>query len=234
MDVRRSPLNVEILKGYLSEDEKRKSDRLRILKQKQRYIIAHAFLRCLLSHYILENPAILNIIRDKYGKPELKTENDQSKVNFSLSHSDDLVAVAIHRNQKIGIDIEKIMTGKNFLGIAKRFFSTDEFMALDSLNPEEQLIAFYLCWTRKEAYLKATGRGIRLPISNFTVSITPDLPASLLKIDNTQSEVSKWNLIDIETLPDYKATVAIKGCNPTITQKQLVFRDDCFPQSFNS
>ena len=226
-------MSVETLSQFLSESELRKADRLRITKQKQQYLIAQAFLRCLLSNYIHEEPNEIELVQDKFGKPYLNIKNNQNRVNFNLSHSYDLIAVAICYNSNIGIDVEKVRSGRNFLGIARRFFSSDEFKALHTLPPEKRQEAFYRCWTRKEAYLKAIGKGIRLPINNFTVSVLPDLPASLLKMDNAQGEASMWNLIDIETLPDYKASVAIKGCNPTITQKQLVFRGDCFSQRFD-
>ncbi|MCF7811020.1 4'-phosphopantetheinyl transferase superfamily protein [bacterium] len=228
MDIDRLSLDFETLSQFLSEAELKKADRLRVATQKRQYIIAQAFLRCLLSNYIHKEPIEIDFIRSKHGKPYLKIESNPNNVNFNLSHSYDLIVVAICYNINIGIDVEKIRSSRNFLGIARRFFSIDEFTALKSLNAEMQQEAFYKCWTRKEAYLKAIGKGIRLPINDFTVSLSPDMPASILKIYNEKEDASEWKLIDIKTSPDYITSLAIKDHSYRIIQKELAFRIDCF------
>jgi len=218
----------------LSDDEIKKAACYKILKHQQRYIIAHAFLRHLLSYYIDKEPAKIRISHDEFGKPELKTDDNQNQLNFSLSHSSGLVLVSICSNRRTGIDVERIKSGRDFLKIAERFFSDDEIIALRSLNTDQQQNAFYNCWTRKEAYLKAIGMGIRLPISNFSVSLLPNNPAALLSVDSVPDESQRWTLIDIETLPEYIATVAVEGQNQKIVQRQLELRGNCFLERLNS
>jgi 4'-phosphopantetheinyl transferase len=118
---------------------------------------------------------------------------------------------AITRNREIGVDVERVRSDFEYEKIAKRFFSVNEVAILRTLPTEKKLEAFYNCWTRKEAYLKAHGKGLSLPLDTFDVSFAPgELPMLLITKDEPQ-ERCLWTLLDLKPGPGYIGALAVKG-----------------------
>jgi 4'-phosphopantetheinyl transferase len=111
----------------------------------------------------------------------------------------------------VGIDIERIRSDLEVGEIADRFFSRREVAMLQTLPTEEQRQAFFRCWTRKEAYLKARGEGLSLPLDQFDVSLAPGEPAAVLGIRPDSSEGSRWSLQELTLAPGYEAALAVEG-----------------------
>jgi 4'-phosphopantetheinyl transferase len=212
---------VKKLQLYLSRDELQRAGRFFFEKDRNHFIVARGMLRKILSLYIDRKPYELVFEYNKFGKPFLPYEFEGNKFRFNLSHSHGLAVYAITLNHEIGIDIENIRENFDDFGIAQRFFSPGEVAALHSLPPEKQKEAFFLCWTRKEAFIKAKGKGLSIPLDKFDVSLTPGQPAQLLKTKYDRKDVSLWSLFNLTVKPGFAAALAVEG-----SQKwQLKFRE---------
>jgi 4'-phosphopantetheinyl transferase len=198
------------LKLILSSEELERAERFHFEADWQRSIIGHGCLRLLLGK-ILDLPA--NSLRFEYeelGKPRLVPIQEKG-LRFNVSHSGDQVLIAITKGRAVGVDVERIRADLDLDGLAARFFSTNERIGLASLTGPEKYEAFFTCWTRKEAYLKARGDGLSMPLDQFDVSIFPDQEARLLKTRHDPGDVERWTLQPVGVPAGYVATVAAAG-----------------------
>jgi 4'-phosphopantetheinyl transferase len=147
-----------------------------------------------------------------YGKPALVGEEGEKGLRFNVSHSHGLALYAITRGREIGVDLERIRPFPDLIGLAERFFSPKEVAALRTLPAPMQTEAFLTCWTRKEAYIKAKGEGLSLPLSQFEVSLAPGEPSALLRTQWDALEASRWSLHALTPGPGYVAALAVE-CN---------------------
>lgn len=205
----RSPSELDGLRQILAPDEQKRADRFRFEKHRDRYIVGRGVLRTILGRYLDRDPSGLRFQYTRYGKPMLPAETEI--LSFNLSHSHDLALYAVTQGREIGIDLEFIRKNINLLGIAKRFFSPQEYSQLQALPKSSQLQAFFECWTRKEAFIKAKGEGFSLPLHRFDVSITPGKPAALLRTEWNPAEAALWSLKSLNPAPGYAAALAVEG-----------------------
>ena len=192
---------------YLAASELARAGRFRFEKDRDQFVTGRGLLRLLLSKYLETNPASINFTFGPGGKPAAE-QQDHQPVQFNLSHSGGMLLLVFTRLGQIGVDIEKIHDVPNFEHVITRFFSQAEQRGFDEINFEEKLPAFFTCWTRKEAFIKARGDGLSLPLDQFDVSILPSLPAELRYTAWDPSEVSRWSLVDIPVRPGYCAALA--------------------------
>ncbi len=195
---------------YLSSDEILRADRLLDPDKRNSFIAGRALLREILGEYLGVKPEELRFAVGKQGKPYLAANNDQ--LHFNLSHSGTLFILAVAANREVGIDIELLRNDIPFPDMARLAFSPREQKELFALPDHQQRGAFYRCWTRKEAYLKACGIGFTLASNNFDASLAPDSPATFTAPD----ESSNWLLCDIIVSEGYCAALAVKGSAPII------------------
>lgn len=171
------PDRVWELEGFLSMEERARAARFRFSKDRRHFVVCRGTLRELLGRHTGLDPADLNFSYNFFGKPELAG----SDVRFSVSHSHGLAVYAIARGGDVGVDVERIDPKFACEKIPERFFSPHEVATLRALPVSLQTEAFFLCWTRKEAYVKALGLGLSLPLTSFDVTLTPGEPAVLLR-----------------------------------------------------
>lgn len=167
---------IERMAGLLAPDETERAGRLRFERDQARFIARRGWLRLILSQYIGTSPAALRYHHNQHGRPALAN----SPLAFNASHSAGLGLAAVSWHAPLGVDIERIRPEVAHTDISRRFFSPAEQAQLAALPPGEQALAFFLCWTRKEAYLKALGMGLSLPLDRFDVTLRPGEPARLL------------------------------------------------------
>lgn len=196
---------------YLSTEELQRAHRFYFVKDQNHFIVARGVLRKILSLYTNKQPYEIRFEYNKYGKPFLTRESGGDLFHFNLSHSSGLVLYAITSKREVGIDVEYLREDFSDLEIANRFFSPDEVSVLRSLRPEDQTLAFFLGWTRKEAFIKAKGEGLSIPLDQFDVSLIPGQPATLLRTRYDRLEVSHWMLFNIDRFSGYAAALAVKG-----------------------
>ena len=187
-------------------DEKSRAARFRFARDRNHFIAARGILRELLGGYLHRSPAELEFDYGPSGKPALRTEGPSSPVRFNLSHSHGLAVYAFALGREVGIDLEPIRPDFAADDIAGRYFSTRELNELRALPPELRPEGFFLCWTRKEAYVKARGEGLQIPLDSFSVSLTPGEPEVLESADS-----SRWSLRSFEPAPRYVAAVVGEG-----------------------
>lgn len=214
VDVWRVPLEMpererDPLETGLSIEERARASRFRHSVDRARFVAAHGALRAILGRCLGVEPGCLRFSYGRFGKPALGGPLGANSVEFNLSHSGDLALVAASFGRRLGIDLERIDASRSGQEIAERFFSTREIAALRALPRERQTDAFVACWTRKEAYLKARGDGLSFPLDRFSVSVSPEEPASLL--DCGDDETQRWVLQDLSPAAGWAAALAVEG-----------------------
>jgi len=194
----------------LSSDERAKAGRYRFARDRDRYVAARGILRNLLSQYTGLEPHRLQFDYSSYGKPVLKHGSVEKELGFNLSHSREITVYAFTGGAEVGIDVEYVRPEMAWTEIAANFFSTEEVQALRRLPLETRTLGFFSCWTRKEAYIKARGEGLSLPLHHFQVSVDPHGPAELLSHFDDRSEMNRWSLQQIIPADGYIAAVAAR------------------------
>ena len=195
----------------LSESERKRADRFQFDRDRKRFIVRHGLLRMILGRYLNLEPARLSFTCESRGKPALAGTLDGRTLHFNLSHSDGLALFAVARRFALGVDVERIRPIPEIDQIAGKFFSARESAVLKALPAEQKLEAFFNCWTRKEAYLKATGEGIADALAQIEVSLVPGPTAQLLNIAGDAREASSWSLHPLAPAPGFTGAVAVKA-----------------------
>ncbi len=198
------------LRASLSPDEQARANRFRFDKPREHFITARGLLRAILSRYLHVPPGQLQFRYSPHGKPSLILSGKHT-FNFNLSHSERLGLYAVSCAQSIGIDLERVRPVSDMEQLVERFFSVQERAVFRTLPANQKLEAFFACWTRKEAYLKARGEGLTLPLDQFDVSLTPGEPAILLSDRKNPQATSQWSLQDLHPGSEYVAALAVKG-----------------------
>lgn len=196
----------------LSPDEHAKADRLHDAAQRRRFVLAHGALRALLAAYLDASPSTISYVVGAHGKPALAVRDGvRANVEFNLSHSEDLALVAVARGQPVGVDVQRWSESVEHLRLADRFFSVHERDALRALTHEAEQVAgaFFAAWTRKEAYVKATGYGIARGLHHFDVTLTPGEHARLLADRLDPDAPARWSMTALEPAPRYSAAVVV-------------------------
>jgi 4'-phosphopantetheinyl transferase len=157
------------------------------------------------------DPAQLEFREGPYGKPELISNTSVESLKFNLSHSHEAALVALTVERQIGVDIEYVKPGFKWQEVAERFFAPGEITRLRALPADEQPRGFFTCWTRKEAYIKAKGGGLSIPLQDFEVSLSSGASASLISCTSDPKETTRWSLAKVDVGPEYEAAVAVHG-----------------------
>jgi 4'-phosphopantetheinyl transferase len=202
---------LQSLQQTLSIDERTKAEHFHFEKDRSHFIVGRGALRAILSYYLDIDPSALCFSYNPYGKPFLIAGQGGDMLRFNLSHAHGIALIAITKNRNIGIDIESIRADFPWQQIAESFFSPLENAVLQSLPVDIQHHAFFTCWTRKEAYIKAVGKGLSIPLDRFDVTVAPGEAAALLNFPENPQEVSRWSLIELIPASDMVATLAVEG-----------------------
>ena len=203
--------DVENFENTLTVDERERAERFYFQKDRRRFIVGRGVLRAILSCYLNREPSELRFFYTVHGKPELATQSDGNAIRFNVSHSHEVALYAVTRGREIGIDVECIRPISEADQIAERLFSTREHAVFRALPAHESIGAFFTCWTRKEAYLKALGDGLARPLDEFDVLLAPGKPARLLYVQGDEEEVSRWSLRELTPAPGYAAALAVEA-----------------------
>jgi 4'-phosphopantetheinyl transferase len=200
------------LYASLASDERNRSARLRFERDRRRFVVAHGALREVLGRYLGIPPDSVRFVYNAFGKPELSPELGQLK--FSLSHSADLALIAIAADAEIGVDLELIREQSDWAEIARCFFSAAERDRLNRLPSHRYPQAFFGCWTKKEAYVKARGEGLAIPLTSFSVPLTSDPALAPVDPDGTGTDAvlaRRWSLYTLRPAPGYIGALAVEG-----------------------
>jgi 4'-phosphopantetheinyl transferase len=194
----------------LSDEERARMARFVFEEDRIRFAHAHSRLRQVLGARLSVPPDSLQFKKNDHDKPYLV---GGQRPYFNLSHSFNMAALAICDTLDLGADIEYVRPLQE--DVAGRFFSRVECDALRAQPEAEQEVGFYRCWTRKEAYVKAQGQGLSVPLNTFDVTLTADAPAQFLRIDGDEAEA--WRLWAFEPAPRYQGAVALRAARAAIS-----------------
>lgn len=201
---------VQQFQGLLASDEMSRMKRFRFSSDRDCYIIVRGILRVLLGIYLQIPPRQIKFHYSERGKPILAAGQANLFLNFNVSHSHEQALLAFTYNRAIGVDLEYIRPDIVREHVAERFFSPQETNTLRMLPDSLQPVAFFNCWTRKEAFIKATGEGLSRPLDQFSVSLIPGEPARLLNIQPESSESFAWLLQELDVGSKYAAALAVQ------------------------
>jgi 4'-phosphopantetheinyl transferase len=202
------PHVIESLGKVLSPDELARARRFHFPFNRYEFIVSRGTLRMLLGQYVACSPENLRFMYSQYGRPTLDAASHTQPVEFNISHSGNVVVLAFARDRRIGIDIELVRRDFSTAEIAERFFSVAEREALRTLPVEQRHEAFFRCWTRKEAFIKALGEGLSRPLDQFDVSLAPELPTALLATRPDARYAHRWSLWNLNVPPGYAGALA--------------------------
>ena len=195
----------------LSSDELTRASRFHFPADRQCFVATRALLRTILAGYLSTDPKRLSFSYSKKEKPSLVLQRAGVDVTFNVSHSRGIALLAFVQRREIGIDVEQVREDFDVEAIARRFFSAREQEQLAALPNDEKFEAFFRCWTRKEAYIKATGDGLSLPLHQFDVSVAPENSDALLSTRPDNSEAALWSLREVPAGHGYVAALCVRG-----------------------
>ncbi len=200
---------LECLSATLSAHERERARGFRFEHLSRHFIAARGMLRDILGRYTHIEPRHIQFNYGPKGKPSLADQ--ASDIRFNLSHSGQLALYAITRGREVGVDIEHIHSFDDLFEVARRNFSQAEYEVLAALPASQQLEGFFNCWTRKEAYIKATGDGLSFPLDQFEVTLRPGDLARLVGVIGAPQEVSRWKIESLNTAEGYIAALMVEG-----------------------
>ena len=202
------PSTVQAFLEILSPDERVRARKYYFHRDFEHFVVARGVLRDIISRYVNVSSHKIQFLYDQYGKPRLSSCG--TPLCFNLSHSGGVALYAISQVQAVGVDIEYARENFSIDEIAGRFFSAYEVETLRALPSALRTVAFFNCWTRKEAYIKARGEGLSHPLDRFSVSIIQGEPVRLLMADDPE-ETSRWTLMELSAGAGHIASLAVEG-----------------------
>lgn len=215
----RPPEAVEELTALLSSDEIERARRFRFERHRRRFLVRRGLLRRLLGAYLDVDPASVEFTYGARDKPSVGTEGDGNRrLEFNLSDSEELAAYAVARGVELGVDVEVLREMPDALSIAESFFSESEREVLRSVPEERRARAFFHCWTRKEAYLKAIGEGLAEPLDSFSVSLLPGEEARFLDFRSESEDPASWTLVHLSPNDGAVGALALRRLGFSVTE----------------
>lgn len=202
-------LLIQSYHAMMSDAETTQYHRFHFERHRHQHLVTRALVRTTLSRYVVGTPQSWNFISNSYGKPEVVLPKNSSKIRFNLSHTDGVVACAVTLDDDIGVDVESLDRAVSVQSLAQRFFSLKESQALLRLPLEEQSQRFFDYWTLKEAYVKAKGQGISLPLDQFSFHLPPE-PLSASFDPRLDESLSNWTFFSFSPFSRYQSAIAVK------------------------
>lgn len=209
-----------LLNALLSSAERERAERFRFAKDRNHFVARRGILRSILSRYLEQPPSGIDFCDGRFGKPEINGDL-RASLRFSVSHSGDLAVYAATRACPIGVDVEYVRPFPHLEEIALRFFSPRETEVLMTLPPEHRVEVFFSCWTRKEAFLKATGEGIGKDLAEVEVTLVPWHEPEFLSIKGEPPARAEWRLRSFSPAPGYLAALAFAHHDLVLSQGRV-------------
>lgn len=197
--------SVQRFRSTLEPGELERAGRFYFDKHRRHFIVARGFLRSVVARYLGSQPEAVRFEYGAYGKPALGSEHT---LRFNLSHSNEVALLAVALDAELGVDVEHIRVDFPNEDIARRYFSRAEVEVFNRLPQEEQVAAFFRCWTRKEAYIKAIGKGFSQALDAFDVTLAPDVAPALLRAED--DDASRWWMTDVEVGEGYAGALIVE------------------------
>ena len=192
----------------LPAEERTRAERYRFARDRERFLAGRAALRGILAGYVGGAPEDVALGQSPRGKPFLLRGGG---IEFNLAHSEGCALLAVARGRRIGVDVEGMRLGESGMDVARRFFAPAEVARLAATPAEARALTFLRCWTRKEAYVKARGDGLSLPLQQFQVPLAPDATRALMASVDGPEEVARWSLRELAPAPGHLGALVVEG-----------------------
>lgn len=202
---------VSRLTSVLNAAERERASRFYFEKDRSASIISRGLLRLLLGRYCSLDPQQIAFDYNEYGKPILVQDKQSAPIHFNLAHSHNTVVYAFTFIDSVGIDVEYIRSNIEYEDLAQHYFSPFEIAQLQAVSVTQKSQAFYAGWARKEAYIKARGKGLSIALDAFDVTLQPDAPARLVACREDAQDVEDWSLYALPAEDDYASALVLKG-----------------------
>ena len=209
LDVNRDA--VTNLASILSDAERERAVAFKFEHLRNRFVVCRGLLRVLLGGYLKCAPGQIEFVYSERGKPGLSPASDARSLEFNVSHSDGMALLAFTRLGAVGVDIERLRAMKDPEGLVTRFFSAREREQFQTVASEERQSAFFNLWTRKEAWLKATGLGIAGELNKVEVTFLPQEPVQFFGVPAGHGTAQEWSLFDLRPAAEYVGALAIQS-----------------------
>jgi 4'-phosphopantetheinyl transferase len=194
--------------SILTEEERRQKDRFYFPHDQRRYLVTRALVRLVLSRYAGIRPQDWRFSKNAFGRPAIANESDDvTHIDFNISHTRGLIVVAVVAGIQVGIDVENTALRRAPLQVADRYFSPDEVAALRALPQEQQGDRFFDYWTLKEAYIKARGLGLHVPLNLFSFHFPGARVVRMTTLDDLHDTPAGWRFWQFRPRPDYLMAV---------------------------
>ena len=215
VDLTRPSPSLQLVRQLLAADELERANKFHFDEDREFYIYARGVLRLLIGRYQKLPPEDVTLVYGEQGKPALA---EDSSLTFNVSHAFGVALIGFARKRDIGVDIEMIRPLSDARAVARRSFSATEFEEWTAVAEPQKMQAFFNCWTRKEAYIKATGQGLACPLGSFAVTLVPEETAALLHINGSQVQAAQWHLEAVVPAQNYVGAVLVAGSDWTLSQ----------------
>ncbi len=193
--------------AMLAPDEVNRAGNYRFNKDRDHFIARRGILRSLIGDYLNYEPRKVQFAYGAFGKPFVIDQ----PLYFNLTHSKDQVIFAFSRETPLGIDMELIKDGIDYMQVADHFFAPGEVASLRKKEGIDLRQSFYRCWTRKEAFIKANGDGLSFPLNQFEVSLKPNEQEALIEIRDSSDNVPMWTINNLNVRKDFFGALAYKN-----------------------
>lgn len=205
-------IDPELLAAYrtiLSDEEKEQAARFLVEEPRRQFLVSRALVRTVLSHYTGDDPRAWVFEHNAYGKPAV-AGTARPPLEFNLSHTRGLIACGVTPGRELGVDVEPLDRSPDHLQLARRYFAPVEVGALERLSPEEQPAMFFQLWTLKEAFVKARGQGLSIPLDEFAFVLSPDRPPQLLLNAPGHDDPNQWQFAQLRVESRFQMAVALR------------------------
>jgi 4'-phosphopantetheinyl transferase len=202
---------VDTLAGALSAAELARARRYYFDRDRRRFVVARGELRRILACELGVGAQAIKFAYGPYGKPSLAPPFDASGLRFNLAHSDELAVVALCRHGEVGVDVEAVRALHDEAELVRSCFSQREQEEYRSVDAASRTAAFFSGWTRKEAFIKGLGKGLSQPLDSFDVSLAPQTPPQIRRVENLRGEECGWCLASFTPAPGFVAAVVTRG-----------------------
>ncbi|HTW63527.1 MAG TPA: 4'-phosphopantetheinyl transferase superfamily protein [Bryobacteraceae bacterium] len=196
------------ISAWLSSDETDRAARFRFEKHRRAFVLGRGVLRALAANYLQIDPAEVRFIYGPKGKPTLAGSG--CPLRFNVSNSGDVAVYGFTLDCEIGVDVEHRRRPVEIENIARRFFAPGEVAELMSLPEDDRHQGFFNCWTRKEAYIKAVGDGLSVPLDSFEVTLEPGAAPRMVRLEGSTAAAEHWTLHAFTPGPEYTGAIAYR------------------------
>jgi 4'-phosphopantetheinyl transferase len=195
----------------LSDAEKKRCTAFHMEKHRAEYALSHAMLRLVLSEYAPVRPEEWQFLIGRWGKPEIAGPALDTPLWFNLSHTDGFAVCVAGRVRQLGVDVENMSRKTSHQELAERFFAPSEYEYLRTLPASFQRETFFRIWTLKEAYIKAEGKGLSIPLDSFHFQFSTESPAQVRLESKAESNPHAWSFFEFQPGPDHRISIGAKN-----------------------